>query len=534
MKLSFVAKNIFPLITAFVLLENSAQTLRAQDSPPPDTDASANPSATLPTDIAPGSPLAQVVQLAQSGVDESVIMSFIKSSGPFNLTSDQIIYLKDLGLPADAVTTMLERDKELGAATTAATPTPTVTTQVAPEQPQEVTQNYFYDTLSPYGGWVNVSGCGLCWRPTVAIYDSSWQPYCDHGHWISTDAGWYWSSDYGWGNCAFHYGRWFHDAHAGWCWWPDTVWAPSWVTWRYANDYCGWAPLPPHTVFHPGVGIYFNGGLVGAGFDFGIRANFFTFVPTGHFNDPHINRFRASPSEVTKIYNHTTIINNYTVNNHDHTFINNGIPPERITAVTHKNIPRMSIQESPSSVPRDEQLKRNTLVIHRPNISQNNVSALNQGIKPAPVHENISQQHNFSTHANSQPNQPSQNNIPTTTHAIQPASHVNPIQQNNVSAPVQSIPHSAPIEPTRPASPPNNAGNYNSENHTVSTKEQQLQERSSVRNSFHESPPVEHSSVNETHTETHVNNSAPAPKNSESSAPPASSKSDKDQNGPGH
>ena len=31
----------------------------------------------------------------------------------------------------------------------------------------------------------------------------------------------------------------------GWCWAPDTVWGPSWVTWRYSGDYCGWAPLPP-------------------------------------------------------------------------------------------------------------------------------------------------------------------------------------------------------------------------------------------------------------------------------------------------
>src|ERR1700733_530760 len=238
------------------------QILQAQPAPP-DANASTDNSATLPTDIQPGTPLAQAVQMAQSGVDESVIMSYINNSGaPFNLTSDQIIYLKDLGLPNEAVTAMMQRDQQLGAAETAQ-PQPAATNgaPMPAEQPTDVTQNYFYDTLSPYGGWVNVTGYGLCWRPTVVLYDSSWQPYCQHDHWIYTDAGWYWLSDYSWGACAFHYGRWFHDAHFGWCWWPETTWAPSWVCWRYSNNYCGWAPLPPRCIFRPGVGIVFNGAV---------------------------------------------------------------------------------------------------------------------------------------------------------------------------------------------------------------------------------------------------------------------------------
>jgi hypothetical protein len=202
--------------------------------------------------------------------------------------------------------------------------------------------DYFNDTLTPYGSWVVVAGYGRCWRPTAVIYDSSWQPYCDRGHWVYTDCGWYWASDYAWG-ATFHYGRWFRDASIGWCWYPDTVWAPSWVTWRYSDDYCGWAPLPPGAVYQTGVGIVFNGGRVSVGFDFGLAASAFIFVPTRNFCDPHPRNFRAAPAQVTQIYNHTTVINNYNVNNR--TIVNHGIAVQNIATATHTTIHPVSVRE---------------------------------------------------------------------------------------------------------------------------------------------------------------------------------------------
>ena len=139
----------------------------------------------------------------------------------------------------------------------------------------EVTINYFYDTLAPYGSWVNVDGYGRCWRPSVMVYNPGWQPYCDHGHWVYTDCGWYWYSDYSWGWAPFHYGRWFQHPHWGWCWTPDTVWGPSWVTWRYSNGYCGWAPLPPFAVYQAGVGFFYRGTAVSLGFDWGLGMGLF-------------------------------------------------------------------------------------------------------------------------------------------------------------------------------------------------------------------------------------------------------------------
>ena len=84
------------------------QTANAQDLPPPPPSyapaAPDNPPA-LPPNIYPTSPLAQVIKLLQAGVGEDVIKNYVSnSSSTFNLDSDKIIYLKDIGLPDDVVT----------------------------------------------------------------------------------------------------------------------------------------------------------------------------------------------------------------------------------------------------------------------------------------------------------------------------------------------------------------------------------------------------------------------------------------------
>ena len=327
-------------------------------------DYQSTPVAPPPT-IFPTSPLAQVVRLTQAGVDPGVIMTYItNSSSTFNLDSDKIIYASDAGVPSTMVTAMMQRDQFLQqqfdtaqAAQQAqqgqppqpeetpppAEPPPADTAEtVAQPDTQQVTVNYFYDSLAPYGSWVVVNGYGRCWRPTVCVYNSSWQPYCDRGRWVYSDCGWYWNSDYAWG-ATFHYGRWFHDTSAGWCWYPDTVWAPSWVTWRYSNNYCGWAPLPPRTTFQAGVGIVYNGGGVGVGFNFGLGPSCFTFVPTQHFCDPHPRNYCVARDQVTQVYNNTTVINNYNVNNH--AIVNHGIAVGSIAAVTRTPIRPVPVHE---------------------------------------------------------------------------------------------------------------------------------------------------------------------------------------------
>ena len=103
----------------------------------------------------------------------------------------------------------------------------------------------FNAPLIPYGSWVTVGSFGRCWRPTrVAV---GWRPY-SVGSWVWTDAGWFWQSTEPWGWATCHYGSWYFDANQGWVWIPGTDWAPAWVSWRYSNDYIGWAPIGPRLV----------------------------------------------------------------------------------------------------------------------------------------------------------------------------------------------------------------------------------------------------------------------------------------------
>ena len=113
----------------------------------------------------------------------------------------------------------------------------------------------FYNTLTPYGEWLEVDPGFYAWRPTHVGAD--WRPYM-YGRWAWTDYGWYWVSNEPFGWAVFHYGRWYFDDNYGWLWIPDRTWAPAWVEWRYNDDYLGWAPLPPYASFSLHVGIRFT------------------------------------------------------------------------------------------------------------------------------------------------------------------------------------------------------------------------------------------------------------------------------------
>ncbi|HZE82813.1 MAG TPA: DUF6600 domain-containing protein, partial [Puia sp.] len=121
------------------------------------------------------------------------------------------------------------------------------------EQDPEVSYQSFYDQLSPYGQWVDDPGYGYVWMPEVG---PDFKPYATNGHWVYTDEGWTWASNYNWGWATFHYGRWFYQDGYGWMWQPGNEWAPAWVSWRNSSDYYGWAPLAPEV----SLSISFGGG----------------------------------------------------------------------------------------------------------------------------------------------------------------------------------------------------------------------------------------------------------------------------------
>jgi len=352
----------------------------------------------LPPNIRPSSPLAEVVKLAQAGVDHGVILTFItNSTGTFNLDSDGIIYLNDIGLPNEAVTAMLDHDAAMKHVwadapataapaapqstaveeTTAATaPTYVNPPQAAPaeSQPATVNYNYFYDTLSPYGSWINVDGYGMCWQPSVVVLNRGWRPYCDGGRWLYTDSGWYWYSDYTWGWAPFHYGRWFNHPSWGWCWNPGYTWGPAWVNWRYNDGYCGWAPLPPAAYYSTGVGFTWYGSSVSVGFGFGLGWNCYTFVPWGNFYGYRPYKHCLPRHHTETVYKNSTVINNYVVGNNN-TIINGGIAPKKVSTYTKTEIRPVVLRDldgRKGGIARREQLDRDgrTLSVHRPRLPE--------------------------------------------------------------------------------------------------------------------------------------------------------------------
>jgi len=337
----------------------------------------------VPATLSPG--ITEVAKLYQSNVGEEILLAYINNYGPaFNATADEILYLNDLGVSDNVVTAVIKHQGNPNAQAVAVAqpepqpepapaPAPAATAPLVPQesvaQPAPVTVNQFYDTLSPYGSWVETD-YGRCWRPAVIVSNPGWRPYCDRGHWIYTDSGWYWASDYSWGWATFHYGRWCTDTRFGWVWLPDTTWGASWVSWRYTADHCGWAPLPPAAHFRAGVGFTFHSANVGVSFDFGLTDSCYTFVPLNRFCDPHPYRYCAPRESVRVIYNRSTVINNYIVHNNT-TIINEGVGRQRIEVATKQPVQKVAIHEWPKNTTAISNPDRvhhvgNDLVVYKP------------------------------------------------------------------------------------------------------------------------------------------------------------------------
>src|SRR5262249_28098249 len=134
-------RNWVGLFTAAAVLP--WQSIYAQPAPN-DTVAETPPqvqsSATAPTDLSPAA--AEVVRLAESGVGDEVVVSYIQNyKAAFALPADHILYLKDLGVASETITAMLNHDKSLPPAPIAApAPAPAPSTPSAPQWTTQPTQ----------------------------------------------------------------------------------------------------------------------------------------------------------------------------------------------------------------------------------------------------------------------------------------------------------------------------------------------------------------------------------------------------------
>lgn len=375
---------------------------------------SPRPAPVLPPEVA------SVVQLVESGAGQEVIEAYVGGSNArYDLSLDQILYLRDIGVSDAAIAAMMRRGSQLRdkdaeaamvqtnlvaaveqikeglaqggfaptngalaetapappeAAAAAPAPVPQATpvavqaTQVPVEAPQPVQQ--FYTSLSPYGTWYEVPAYGWVWRPTVVVVDRTWMPYRHGGRWLWTDCGWYWYSDYSWGWAPFHYGRWAVHPGLGWCWTPDSVWGPSWVTWRHGNGYVGWAPLPPHCGWTRSAGLTWYGDGISVGFSFGLTPSCYTFVPGRRFGNRNLAHHAVRGGEHDGAFRQSTVVNNV-IHGDNNVIVNNGIGYNQVASLSRDEIPKARVQplpgESKATLRADRmERSREGLVVYRP------------------------------------------------------------------------------------------------------------------------------------------------------------------------
>jgi len=230
-------------------------------------------------------------------------------------------------------------------------------------QEGSVSYQRFYNDLSPYGAWVEYPNYGYVWIPNGI---RGFSPYATAGHWVLTDDGWTWYSDYPWGWAAFHYGRWDYDNTYGWFWIPDNEWGPAWVSWRRSPGYYGWAPL------RPGISID-----VAIGSEYHESNERWVFVRERDFMRPDLGgRYLNRSRNVTIINNSTVIVNTQRDERRNVRYI---AGPERgeVQRVTHTTVVPVAIRETAQP---GQHLSRGEIGIYRPQVQRSSGS----GQTPAP------------------------------------------------------------------------------------------------------------------------------------------------------
>jgi hypothetical protein len=218
---------------------------------------------------------------------------------------------------------------------------------------------FFYDELAPYGRWFRVDDYGWVWTPYgVSV---GWRPYT-RGHWVYTDYGWTWVSDWRWGWAPFHYGRWTHHRTHGWMWIPGTVWGPSWVVWRHHPGWVGWAPLPPHAGWQDGAGL----NLRGFDLDAVVEPDWYSFVREENLLAPNLDRHFEQTSRNAALIRESRRITDYDATNHR--VVNRGVDVEQLEKTTRKAIKRQRVIETGSA--NEQKVRGDEIVVFKPKIAE--------------------------------------------------------------------------------------------------------------------------------------------------------------------
>jgi len=229
---------------------------------------------------------------------------------------------------------------------------------IAARADDDVSLDSFYDNLAPYGDWIEVGDYGTCWHPTGV--DADWAPYTD-GYWSYTDAGWTWVSYEDFGDICYHYGRWVDVDDVGWCWVPDNEWGPAWVSWRQADDYVGWAPLPPEARWRPSVGF-----SVWVDDYCDIGPSYYNFCPIVDFGAPVIRHVCVPRVTVLNIFARTVNITNICWNGYRNVVFCGGPNFTVINARLHRPIPTFKLVQNNTIINNNVTVINNRRVVKFP------------------------------------------------------------------------------------------------------------------------------------------------------------------------
>jgi len=231
-------------------------------------------------------------------------------------------------------------------------PSPAESPPLSPEA------SFFYDQLAPHGQWFWLEPYGWVWTPNDV--DTAWRPYTD-GHWVYTDCGWTWVSEREWGWAPFHYGRWFFHDHRGWCWVPGQDWAPAWVSWRWGDNGCGWAPMPPLVAWE-----------TVSDWDTVIPTFAWCFVSPAHFHELHLREHLVLAAQNVTFLRTTRNVTRFEVR--DRRLVNLSITAEQLEKVIGRPVHRFKITDinSPNAA-RLSISGRNEIHLYRPVVKETKV-----------------------------------------------------------------------------------------------------------------------------------------------------------------
>ncbi len=209
----------------------------------------------------------------------------------------------------------------------------------------------FYNSLQPYGQWIDYPQYGYVWVPQVG---RDFRPYYTNGYWVMTEYGNTWVSDYDWGWAPFHYGNWTYDDYYGWIWVPGTTWGPAWVSWRNGGGHYGWAPIAPGISVNVAIGNYNCG------------PDWWVFIPQRHIYSRGFHSHWRGPRYNNTYINNTTIINNTYINNNQRYVY--GPRSQEIQRATGQQVRTYGVRASNN--PGRGQVRGNTFNVYRPNVER--------------------------------------------------------------------------------------------------------------------------------------------------------------------